>query len=375
MLRAASVPAGYYMLGSKMTRIGGFMPDSRFFAKLKPQGITPQSYWRCFDDALRLMLRLRPAKMIGWQLNESAHDSRITDEDAAEDDFYSSFEYRKSGVLTYTLTRAFFRYSYEGLVEPAAKPRSRETRQAFLKDCATNYLVKNFWHNHVHECFQKITSANYHAFGGESRYSSDFTADNLGNVLHALSYGHALTADVSDQTRPTNPGLRELFLRNRCNRVFALRDEARIHSKLRSANSIDSLLEAEWLIRRRLANEISLRCIERGRALTSISVHFWGSIRKSDGHYQRPKAQGSVEMNGIRIPLDDLGNISYLKRDEAKEAVDRYVTTLDTLYATQLRSDGSLRAYAREAMRATARRLVTCPVRASKAGIRIVRTR
>lgn len=321
------------------------------------------------------MLSLRPGNMTNWQLNVSAHDSRITDEDAAEDDFYSSFEYRKSGILTYTLTRAFFRYSYEGLVEPPAKPRSRETRQAFLKDCATNYLAKNFWHNHVHECYQKITSANYRAFGGESRYSSDFTADNLGNVLHALSYGHVLTADVSAQTKPVDQGLRELFLRNRCNRVFALRDEARIHSKLRSANSIESLLEAEWLIRRRLANELSIRCIERGRALTSISVHFGGLIRKSKGHYQRPNAQGSVEMNGVRIPLYDLGNISSLKRDEVKEAVDHYVTTLDTLYATQLRSDDSLRAYARDAMTATAKRLVTCHVKTSKGGIGIVQAR
>jgi hypothetical protein len=351
------------------------MPDPRFFAKLKRKEVTPRGYWRCFDEALLRMLRFRPGNMTARLLNESAHDSRLTDEDAAEDDFYSSFEYRTTGVLAYTLTRAFFRYSYNGLVEPPATRRPKENRQAFLRDCATNYLVKNFWHNHVHECFQKITSSNYHDFKGESRYSSDFAADNLGNVLHALSYGHVLFADDSDQTKPARTGLHELFQRNRCNRVFAIRDEARIHRKFRSANSIDALLEAEWLIRRRLANEISIRCIERGRALASISVHLWGPIRKSNGHFQRPNAQGSVEMNGIRIPLYDLGNISYLRRDEVKEAVDHYVTTLDTLYATHLRSDSSLRAYARDALKTTVRRLVACRLNASNRGISIAPAR
>jgi len=340
------------------------------FGKLRRGLMAPGAYWNCFDRALERMISLKPGGQDDWALNSSAHDSRIASARAAEDDFYSGFEYRRNGVIAYTLTEAFFRYSYRGLVTPPAKPRPKERGSTFLQECAVNYLIKNFWHNHVHEQLQKITSDNYHKVRGEARDLSDFEADNLATVLLALSYGHTVSTGKSDQTAGADADLQELFLRNRCNKVFALREKARKLTKKKPA--IDDLYDREWLIRRMLANELSIYCVERGRALASVSVYFYGDICKTaGGRYERPSAQGCVEMNSVRIPLDNLGNFAYAQRSQIKNAIKSYTSHLDNVYAELLRSSTTLETYARKSLEAKVRRLIHCPLAASKAGLRI----
>jgi hypothetical protein len=336
--------------------------------------LSQRSFLQCFNDALKLVTALKPGNSRSWQLNRSEHDPRLTLQDAAENDFYSSFEFRRDGTMVYILTRAFFDYIRTGF-KPTAEALPGEARHTLLLDCATNYLVKNFWHNIVHEQMQHITSSNYRQVRDEGRYSSDFEADCLATVLLALSYGHTVRADCSDQVAPPDSDLQRLFLRNRSNRVFELRETARRkRSTAHKPHTVDDLYEIEWLIRRRLINELCIRCLERGRALASVSVHFFGPLKGGlKGRYERPEAYGVVEMNGIRVPLGKLGDFAYLPRAEIRTAVESYATSLDNDYAELLRSNPQLKAYANRALEAKVRRLVGCRLSNGKAGLRVLR--
>jgi len=334
-----------------------------------PRGLlSTDDYWSCFQGALKRMMRLRPGGRHTCVLNTVEHDQRITDRASAEDDFYSSFEYRRNGVLAYAVTGNFFRYSYKGFA-PTTTRATGEGRKVFLKSCATNYLEKNFWHNHVHEQLQHITSNNYRQVRDEARYLSDFEADNLASVLLALSRGYTLCSDSSDQTARADPALHRLFLRNRSNKMFALREKARRKKKGRP--TIDDLHEAEWLIRRNLANELGMYCLEHGRALASISVHFFGPTKRVKGRYERPNAQGCVELNGVRIPLGSLGNFAYVSRQRIKTAIESFVKRLDNEYSGLLRSNRALAAYARKSLESKVRRLVDRPLTSTAAGLRV----
>lgn len=334
--------------------------------------LSAQTYKKAFGKALEIVIALKPGGLTSYQLNESRHDERLSNDRAADADFYPSFEFRRNGVMAYTRTKSFFDLSLAGF-EPTAQPLQGELRQAFLIDCATNYLVKNFWHNIVHEQMQRITSSNYTSFREEARYSSDFDADCLATTMLAFSYGHNVRTDVSRQVAAPDANLQRLFLRNRCNRVFPLREQARERSRAaRRSVTLDDLLEREWLIRRLLVNELCMRCLERGRALASVSVHFFGTItRKKGGHYERPDAGAAVEMNGVRIPLRDLGNFAYSERSEIKIAVERYVTALDNEYAGLLRAGPSLLAYARMSLEARVGRLISAALVSNTTGMRV----
>jgi hypothetical protein len=106
-------------------------------------------------------------------------------------------------------------------------------------------------------------------------------------------------------------------------------------------------------------NELCTRCVERGRALASVSVHFFGPVRRGfKGRYERPEAHGVVEMNGVRIPLGELGNFAYVPREQSKIAIESYATRLDNDYAGLLRSKPPLKAYANHTLEAKVQRLV-----------------
>jgi len=126
-------------------------------------------------------------------INSLEVDRRIPNGEAAENFSYGWFQYGQS-KLTYTLAQPFFKYSYRGFHEPdrALLRRTKESDVGFMTDCASNYVLKNFWHNHVHNQLPHIKHKheNYRDFGGESRYMSDFEADNMANILLAVSYGH-----------------------------------------------------------------------------------------------------------------------------------------------------------------------------------------
>lgn len=341
--------------------------------KKTPTLLREEAYVNCFRNALGTVIKLKPGGYTKSQLNRLSHDSRLSDSKAADSDFYPGFEFRSNGVMVYTLTRSFLDHSLQGLEIPSSKRKRGESEIKYMEDCATNYLVKNFWHNIVHEQMQRITSHNYREFREEARYSSDFDADCLATVMLALSYGHTARTDKSSQVATPNVGLQQLFLRNRCNTAFALREESRdkVRNKRRSW-TLDDLVEAEWLIRRRLVNELCMRCLERGRTLSSVSVHFYGAItRGRGGRYERKDARGAVVMNGIHIPMKHLGDFAYAHRDKIKNAVHRYVEFLDTTYAEALRTDLTLRAYAHDLLLARLRRLVSRRLFETQSGIRM----
>jgi len=332
------------------------------WVKRIPQGnkpLSPRDYYLCFDDALRIMSKLVNAD--GYQLNQNQRDERIDNDEAAKDDFYSSFQYRKrKGAITvvYIVTSAFFEYSYEGLEFPteAKHDHAVESDTDYLKDCATNYLVKNFMHNHVHESVQGIDSANYHDFRGESRYATDFDADNFANILLALAYSHSVQADDSNQTT-INEDLAQLFERNRCNRVFLLRDLAR-YPIPKDPRTIEDLQEREWLIRRRFANRISTKLIVGNRAAASLSIHFYGDIvKQKSGVFRRPRTQASVEINGYRFALGSLGNVTDSSREELNRAIEDLTAAIDTMYSRQLREKPALKDYAKTSLQARLRYL------------------
>lgn len=321
--------------------------------------LSPYGYYQCFDLVLSGMAESLSGKAHNYQLDFLERDGRITNEEAAKDDFYSHFKYSnksKDLIVKYSLTSAFFQYSYDGLSRPkGVQRRKRESNLAFLKDCAKNYLLKNFWHNHVHERAQRITIANYHEFEDEARFASDFEADNLANILLALSYGHKVGAATSDQVS-VRKDLSELFARNRCNKVFLLRALARKEDA--EAKTVKKFQEKDYQNRRRFGNQLSVHLLERNRAVASLSMHFFGDVVKAGSIYHRPDTGMSVELNGIRIPVPKLGNIDNLSVDEFKHGAEAIIQKVDTEYAGLLRKDSEIRRFATVSLREKMRLLV-----------------
>lgn len=301
-------------------------------------------------------------------------DQQLQEFDQAENLFYGDFSFgRPRGFpnvirVTHRSTPAFRQWGFRRLVWPTIeteqggtqllKKRDDETDSEFMSSCATNYLLKNFWHNYVHRAIQGITSENYHSFGGEARDQSDFTADNLGNVLFLRSYGiEILSTGRSGSSRSDK--VRDLVRRNRCNLVFAERDRLRIDrtSKLPSS---ERWIEASWQFRRRIALAISNLLMERGAAVTSIGVYLRGEqpTRQAWFFY---KQKVVVQLNGkyficeyypyipdpARAQKAQARAKAYQRRNElANSAVGQYIAALE--------GSSQLRGYANESISALA---------------------
>ena len=150
--------------------------------------------------------------------------------DQAENGFYGKFNFsfpRKVGGglrVNFEITPAFLTWSYEQLYRPRASNTVLQRQlfrneSGFMKDCATNYLLKNFWHNYVHNSLQEIHELNYWKFSGDLTYENDFEADNLASLLLVRSYGFKLTTGG----RPSNANrasIEGILNRNQCNFVF-----------------------------------------------------------------------------------------------------------------------------------------------------------
>lgn len=298
--------------------------------------LSPADYYGCFGDALRHMSTFLYGGETQFELHNVERDDKITNDEAAREHFYSGFKLVKrkgNPVIVYELSEAFFTYSYNGLYAPDSSLKlAHESDTVFLQDCATNYLIKNFWHNYVHDRAQRITDSNYQLFRHESRYYSDFEADNLANILLPLSYGLSIAADQSN-LRDHRADVANLYARNRCNRVFVLRERARKNFP-GPDQSYDSLQDWEWLIRRRFANQLAMRLVEHNRAVCSITMHFFGEIRAIRNKFTRPKTGASIELNGIRITFENLGNIGALSDERIRESTQDYVSKADTEYTT-----------------------------------------
>jgi hypothetical protein len=290
----------------------------------------------------------------------------LEDFDQAENLFYGDFNFScprgfKDIVrVTHRSTPAFRQWSFRRLVWPTIataqgtseplKRRADETDSEFMLSCATNYLLKNFWHNYVHRTIQGITSENYHSFGGEARDQSDFTADNVGTILFLRSYGVEIL--TSGRSRPERSGLiRNLFYRNRCNLVFAERDRLRIE-RTSQLPIEERWEEAQWQFRRRVAMAISNRLLERGAAVRTLGVYLRGErLTREKWFFHNQNVV--VQINGWYFVCNHVPYISDPAKDQPPQtrvkAFERREELVDSAvgqYMSALEQSEELRSYA-----------------------------
>ena len=252
------------------------------------------------------------------------------DEYNAEYFFYCdvNFPSRAAGgarvrVARFVVPTTFLQWGYKRLHRPVGSAAQLGLDEfggdieapKFVRHCATNYLVKNFWHNFVHRAIQGITTENYHRFGGPAREDSDFEADNISNILLVRSYGLPIHSRASIGVKAAS-SIESLFRRNRCNLIFAERAQ---HRKTdRAAMSLDERWgEMEWRFCRAVANSLSMRLITKGLAVPSLRVFFNGQVRLRGDDLRRRWRDGTVivEIAGRRF---DTGRPPYLPNDELR---------------------------------------------------------
>jgi hypothetical protein len=298
------------------------------------------------------------------------------DFDQAENLFYGDFEFSsprgfKDIVrVTHRSTPTFRNWSYKRLhwpnVETAQgepeglKKQSPETDAEFMMSCASNYLLKNFWHNYIHRNIQGIRSHNYREFSGAARDHSDFTADNLGTILFLRSYGfEILTRGRSGPDRAD--AVNDLLSRNRCNLVFAERERHRLE-KAAEMNVHDRWRESQWQFRRRVAMAISNQLVARGAAATSLAVYLRGEYRSRDDWFYY-KERVIVEINGQYFVTNQYSYIpdpakpmSARTRKTAYERREKLATNAVDQYTLSLQENPALRDYAEQSLSALAER-------------------
>ncbi|WP_076997222.1 hypothetical protein [Variovorax sp. KK3] len=311
------------------------------------------------------------------------------DEYNAEYFFYCDFDFLKRGqdrVAKFVVPHTFLRWGHSRLQRPTGSPGELRLQEFggdidapdFVRHCATNYLVKNFWHNFVHRAIQGIATHNYHQFRGAAREDSDFQSDNISNILLVRSYGLPVYASASIGA-DNAAQIRALFYRNRCNLIFA--ERARHRHADRAAMSVDEQwAEAEWRYRRSLANAISMRLVVKGLAAPSVSVFFNGrALTRERNGTERRWRTGSVvvEIASRRIdtgrppylPADELGNGNELTqarlntiRMQRTEREREIVQIAVSAYEQLLRSDTGLRRSIASNMNALAERIAIPPL-------------
>lgn len=367
----------------------------------------PTQYNTCFYDALRRMAivlnqnkepiqlswlrksneeieEIFDSKKLNSALVQFTVDTRQTDDpekiapddDQAENDFYSRFDFRSVGSpkilrVGFSSTEAFHRWSYEGLAIPSEKEKGIHVglpkRAEFARDCAANYLLKNFWHNFVHKNSQFITESNYHKFRGIARFESDFAADNLGTIFLAHSYGFPVR--TAGRISPDNAATIEALLkRNRSNRVFAERASRR-EEKL---TPIQAFEELEWRFRRRVANALSLQLLMAGSSVADLGVYFNGQIHKRPEEPRRTEfyRDGTVvvRLNGAYLAthpapyIEDPDGAGLTEtrrnriRQETNDRASRIVTEAVNWYKDRISNEVGLKNYAADSMKAIGQR-------------------
>ena len=227
-----------------------------------------------------------------------------SDQDRANNDFYGRLGFirpsGKKGVRVIFENTEFFR---DNLVTGFSIPETINTKNlssrslsVLAKECLTNYLVKNFWHNGVHRLLQNINDSNFHNFRGDARYESDFTADNLGTIFLMKSYGvNCLTRGRSSTAYSRK--IHSLIERNRCNRVFARRASVRNEDM----SELEAFQERSWRFKRAVANLISVDLIQHGATVTDLAVYFSGRI-----HERNDSRVGFYNSGNVLVRLNGL---------------------------------------------------------------------
>jgi hypothetical protein len=223
------------------------------------------------------------------QFNIEGYDVySMSAEHHAEHHFYANARFRARDnlrVAVFKVPRVFLDWGCQSLQRPAIDtllaqdfPRGQND-PAYVKHCATNYLVKNFWHNFVHGEIQGIDQSNYGSFRGLAREDSDFEADHIANLLTVRSYG----LPIRYLARPNETyaaRVDAIFTRNRCNQVFARRARHR-QADAAAASAEERWSELEWRFCRGVANRISTTLIAARLASPSVNVFLGGEARCS----------------------------------------------------------------------------------------------
>jgi hypothetical protein len=294
------------------------------------------------------------------ELREEQADSEADydDEDRAEHFFYGDFLFElrdnpRRIRTTFRVTETFITWSCEGFHKPDYKAvdlgidESNVYDPKFLASCATNYLLKNFWHNYVHNVLQEINYSNYRSFEGDARYEADVEADNLANLFLIHSYGLPVTTSIN---LPGDRRLKitELLRRNRCNKVFYLRDKYRGRDLQPETNEED-WREFEWQYCRRLTNYVSGFMAVDGRAVISIGVYLTGEINQKEGKFCRDGTV-VVELNGVRCATEYQPMI--LGRGGQREHFFDIAHTASAAYGKSFDKSSALRTYSNETLAA-----------------------
>lgn len=223
------------------------------------------------------------------QFNVEGYDEFArTDEHHAENHFYANVGFERRGgrrVAVFKVPRVFLDWGYQNLRRPAVDPlvatdfAAGQSDPGYVTHCATNYLVKNFWHNFVHAEIQGINQTNYGRFRGLARENSDFEADHIANLLTLRSYGVDLQylGSGGDKRRDR---VNAIFIRNRCNQVFAKRARHR-QQDAAAASDEDRWSELEWRFCRGVANRVSIALLAHHLAVPSLSIFLGGEVRWS----------------------------------------------------------------------------------------------
>ena len=356
--------------------------------------LNPREYISCWHTALARMAillnqaqnqKLFPATMLAWDddqiidyfretkaarecyvitLDQIAPDlsqEAIADEDVATNFFYGSFDFRtepRKTRIVYRLTDSFLDYSYKYMHPPRQLTgevyKESEVNQEglnpseLMRKCATNYLLRNFWHNFVHVKCQHITSFNFHEFRGEARNQSDFEADNLSYIILAKSYGHTITANRVDSYKPDN-GIIKLIRRNRCNEMFRARAKAR--------GEKPSLEDQEWRTRRSIASYISGWLLAQGLAVARLDLHLTGPIVSKKRGWERKNTGFAIALNGSWIGVGMALPEPDAMPDDRREFLLDVARNVQTEYRKRLQGDPRLQRYASEVMNRTLERL------------------
>ena len=290
----------------------------------------------------------------------------------AEHEFYGQFQFQRRQNpsrlhISFDSTEAFREWSMKRLHQPesndpALQDYFRKSPVAAFSEAFTNYLVKNFWHNTVHTRLQTITSANFHAFGGDARYESDFVADNVANISLLRSYGCTVAVKGKALALHKQNQTQHLFAMNRCNRVFAERAEQRNEQ----LDQLEAFQERLWRFKRQLANQLSMKLLSEGAGVADIAIYLTGGIKRGRAKGE-PYYHGGhvvVRLNqryystGLAPYLADAGAQGLSPdrvveiRSRLRNRMEEIVTSCKARYIADLKADISLRSYATDVLAA-----------------------
>lgn len=199
--------------------------------------------------------------------NKVKQDISVSQPEALKKYFYGDLRIDESheGIikLVYSPTEAFLdllisNIEVQTTTSPDLKfPASISTRDV-LFNCATNYLLKNIWHNFYHNYFQNIHLHSYKNFKGYPRTISEFSADNMANIYLVLSYGEGISYDGFQESENIS-NIQAIFHRNRSNKLFRERSDI-----------LDEGIEPYDKYLRNICNYVSCLLVRSGYSVASL---------------------------------------------------------------------------------------------------------